>query len=131
MKRILVLILSLGVMTKAGAESDGDVNIPVRQVADMLYELAFANRKTYTRDVVQWLTLEESVLTAAERYHAVGKGLPLVFAQMFRLDADAELLHNTDAFWLSRGSLDRDRLCKRASQPCGRGGSTILLAESP
>lgn len=103
MRRILLLILALGLPASAAAESGGGAEVPVRQVADMLYELAFANRKTYTRDVVQRLTLEESVLTASEHYKAE-KGLPLP-AQMFRLGAD-ELLHNTDAFWLSLRSLD-------------------------
>ena len=127
MKRILVLILSLGVMTKAGAESDGDVNIPVRQVADMLYELAFANRKTYTRDVVQRLTLEESVLTASEHYIAE-KGLPLP-AQMFRLGAE-ELLHNTDAFWLSLRSLEPINFANGPLTPAEEEGLRFV-AENP
>ena len=103
MRRVLITILTLGVAVSATAQTSGDAEVPVRQVADMLYELAFANRKTYTRDVVQRLTLEESVLTASEHYKAE-KGLPLP-AQMFRLGAD-ELLNNTDAFWLSLRSLD-------------------------
>lgn len=103
MRRVLVLMMTLGLTVPAVGETGGDVEIPARQVADMLYELAFANRKTYTRDVVQRLTLEESVLTASEHYKAE-KGLPLP-AQMFRLGAD-ELLNNTDAFWLSLRSLD-------------------------
>lgn len=103
MRRILMLILTLGIPASVAAESAGNAGVPVRQAADMLYELAFANRKTYTRDVVQRLTLEESVLTASEHYKTE-KGLPLP-AQMFRLGAD-ELLNNTDAFWLSLRSLD-------------------------
>ena len=38
---IMILTLSLTVAASAGAAGDG---IPQRQVADMLYELAFANR---------------------------------------------------------------------------------------
>ena len=98
--RIMILTLGLAVAAGAASASDG---IPHRQVADMLYELAFANRKVYTRDVVQRLTVDESVLTASEHYRD-RKGLPLP-AQMFRLSAD-ELFDNTDAFWLSLRSVD-------------------------
>lgn len=103
MRPVAVVTLTLGLIAPAAAESGGDSGIPNRQVADMLYELAFANRKTYTRDVVQRLTLEQPVITASEHYKAE-KGLPLP-AQMFRLGAD-ELPNNTDAFWLSLRSLD-------------------------
>ena len=104
MKRIMILVLTLGLTAPTVAESEGeDSGVPPRQVADMLYELAFANRKTYTKDVVQRLTLEESVLTASEHYISE-KGLPLP-AQMFRLGAE-ELLSNTDSFWLSLRSLE-------------------------
>ena len=97
---VLFLILTFAAGANADSQSSGFSH---RQVADMLYELAFANRKTYTRDVVQRLTLEESVLTASEHY-IDEKGLPLP-AQMFRLSAE-ELLGNTDAFWLQLRSLD-------------------------
>ncbi len=103
MRTICAVVLTLGVTASAAAETGRDAGVPVRQVADMLYELAFANRKTYTRDVVQRLTLVDPVLTATEHYKEA-KGLPLP-AQMFRLGAD-ELLNNTDAFWLSLRSLD-------------------------
>ena len=103
MRGVLTLVLALGVTAAAATESAEDGGMPFRKAADMLYELAFANRKTYTRDVVQRLTLEHSVLTASEQYKAE-KGLPLP-AQMFRLGAD-ELLNNTDAFWLSLRSLE-------------------------
>ena len=104
MRRILTTLLlsTLGLAAFANTES-ANVGIPHRQVADMLYQLAFANRKTYTKDVVQRLTIDESVLTASEHYQEE-KGLPLP-AQMFRLSAD-ELLGNTDAFWLSLRALD-------------------------
>ncbi|MDE0421029.1 MAG: DUF3365 domain-containing protein [Gammaproteobacteria bacterium] len=98
--RGFALCLALGVAMDAGSADDG---IPRRQVADMLYEMAFANRKVYTRDVVQRLTLEEDVLTASERY-LDEKGLPLP-AQIFRLGAE-EILDNTDDFWIALRSLD-------------------------
>ncbi len=99
--KILILTLSLTVAASAGAAGDG---IPHRQVADMLYELAFANRKVYTRDVVQRLTNEESVVTTSEHFKKK-KGLPLP-AQMFRLAAEETLDEDgTDAFELALRSL--------------------------
>ena len=95
------MILFLGCPAVAYTEAPGN-GIPHRQVADMLYELAFANRTVYTRDVVQRLTLEDPVITASEHYKGE-KGLPLP-AQMFRLSAE-ELLGNTDGFWLQLRSL--------------------------
>ena len=97
---IMILTLSLTVATSAGAAGDG---IPQRQVADMLYELAFANRKVYTRDIVQRLSNEESIVTTSEHYKDE-KGLPLP-AQMFRFAAE-ELLDNSDDLWLALRSLD-------------------------
>ena len=63
--KIMILALSLTVTASAGVAADG---IPHRQVADMLYELAFANRKVYTRDIVQRLSNEEAVVTASEHF---------------------------------------------------------------
>ena len=97
---IMILTLSLTAAASAGAAGDG---IPHRQVADMLYELAFANRKVYTRDIVQRLSNEESVVTTSEHYKDE-KGLPLP-AQMFRFAAE-ELLDNSDDLWLALRSLD-------------------------
>ena len=96
-----IMILTLGLTAAASAGTAGE-GIPHRQVADMLYELAFASRKVYTRDIVQRLTLEESVITASEHFMDT-KGLPLP-AQMFRFAAE-ELLENTDDYWLSLRSL--------------------------
>ena len=124
MRRILTLILALGLATPVAAESGGDPGIPVRQVADMLYELAFANRKTYTRDVVQRLTLEDPVITASEHYRTE-KGLPLP-AQMFRLGAD-ELLDNTDAFWLSLRSLDPINFASGPLTPAEEEGLRFVM----
>ena len=124
MRMIFIMILILGLAITAAAESGGDGGIPHRQVADMLYELAFANRKTYTRDVVQRLTLEESVLTASEHYRAE-KGLPLP-AQMFRLGAD-ELLNNTDAFWLSLRSLDPINFASGPLTPAEEEGLQFVM----
>ena len=100
--KIMILTLSLTAAASTGAAADG---IPRRQVADMLYELAFANRKVYTRDIVQRLSNEESVVTTSEHYKGE-KGLPLP-AQMFRLSAE-ELLDDTGDmgnFWLALRSL--------------------------
>ena len=100
--KIMILTLSLTVATSASVSADG---IPHRQVADMLYELAFANRKVYTRDIVQRLSNEESVVTASEHFKDE-KGLPLP-AQMFRFAAE-ELLDETGEignFWLALRAL--------------------------
>ena len=95
--KVMVLVLGL-TATSAGASSDG---IPSRQVADMLYALALANRTVYTRDVVQRLgPSKESVVIATEHY-IDEKGLPLP-AQMFGLTA--EEIDNDD-YWLSLRSL--------------------------
>ena len=97
--RLMALILGLAAAAGAGAAGDG---VPHRQVADMLYEVAFANRKVYTRDIVQRLTIEDSVITASEYFHEK-QALPLP-AQMFRLAAE-ELLDHTDAYWLALRAL--------------------------
>ena len=99
--KIMILTFSL-VTASAGIAADG---IPHRQVADMLYELAFANRKVYTRDIVQRLSNEEAVVTASEHFKDE-KGLPLP-AQMFRFAAE-ELLDEsgeTGDFWLALRAL--------------------------
>jgi hypothetical protein len=124
MRTIFIMILTLGLTAPVAAESGGDGGVPHRQVADMLYELAFANRKTYTRDVVQRLTLEESVLTASEHYKDE-KGLPLP-AQMFRLGAD-ELLKNTDAFWLSLRSVTPINFASGPLTPAEEEGLQFVL----
>ena len=124
MRMKLIMALTLGLAPTVAAQSGDDGGVPVRQVADMLYELAFANRKTYTRDVVQRLTLDESVLTASEHYRAE-KGLPLP-AQMFRLGAD-ELLNNTDAFWLSLRSLDPINFASGPLTPAEEEGLQFVM----
>ena len=96
---VKVIILVLG-FTASNAGANGD-RIPARQVADMLYALALANRTVYTRDVVQRLgPSKESVVIATEHY-IEKKGLPLP-AQMFGLAA--EEIDNRD-YWLSLRSL--------------------------
>ena len=94
--KILCFVLGLTAASTVGVAADG---IPPRQVADMLYELAFANRKVYTRDIVQRLG-NASVVRASEHY-LDAKGLPLP-AQIFRLAAE-EI--ETEAYWLSLRSL--------------------------
>ena len=118
-----IIILSLGLTVAANADSAAD-GVPHRDVADMLYELAFANRKVYTRDVVQRLTLEESVLTASEHYRDE-KGLPLP-AQMFRLSAE-ELFGNTDSFYLSLRSVDPINFANGAISPTEEQGLQFVL----
>ena len=120
--RGIVLCVFLGTATHAGSADEG---IPQRQVADMLYEMAFANRKVYTRDVVQRLTLEESVLTASEHYQDE-KGLPLP-AQIFRLGAE-EILNNTDAFWISLRSLDPINFANGPITPIEEEGLKFVAA---
>ena len=88
-------------LTTTTVEADIDA-IPARQVADMLYSLALANRTVYTRDIVQRLgPAHEGVVIASERY-LDAKGLPLP-AQMFSLAAE-EI--DNDGYWLSLRSLD-------------------------
>lgn len=94
------MALVVGLTTTAvGASNDA---IPARQVADMLYSLALANRTVYTRDIVQRLgPAHEGIVSASEQY-LDAKGLPLP-AQMFSLAAE-EI--NNDGYWLSLRSLD-------------------------
>ena len=118
-----IIVFSLGFTVAASADST-DAGIPHREVADMLYELAFANRKVYTRDVVQRLTLENSVLTASEHYRDE-KGLPLP-AQMFRLSAE-ELFGNTDSFYLSLRAVDPINFANGAISPTEEEGLQFVL----
>lgn len=120
--KIMILTLSLTAAASAGAAGDG---VPHRQVADMLYELAFANRKVYTRDIVQRLSNEESVVTTSEHYKDQ-KGLPLP-AQMFRFAAE-ELLDNTDDFWLSLRSLTPINLAMGPLTPVEEQGLQHVMA---
>ena len=99
----MMVALALGSPAAAATEDPGSAGIPNRQVADMLFELALANRKVYTRDVVQRLSSEDRVIAASEHY-IDQQGLPLP-AQMFRLSAE-ELLGNTDDFWLQLRALE-------------------------
>ena len=122
-----IIILTLGLTVAASADSAAD-GVPHREVADMLYELAFANRKVYTRDVVQRLTLEESVLTASEHYRDE-KGLPLP-AQMFRLSAE-ELFGNTDSFYLSLRSVDPINFANGAISPTEEQGCSSYWTIPP
>ena len=121
---ITAMILILGSSAANSAEPLGD-GIPQRQVADMLYELAFANRKAYTRDVVQRLAMKESVITASEHF-LDEKGLPLP-AQMFRLSAE-ELLGNTDAYWLQLRSLDPINFANGPITPIEEQGLQFVAA---
>jgi len=97
---IKVVVLAFGLASvQAPAAADA---VPARQVADMLYALALANRTVYTRDIVQRLgPANDAVITATEHYLDTG-ALPLP-AQMFALVAD-EI--DTADYWLSLRSLD-------------------------
>ena len=118
--KLMILTLGLATASSAGAASEG---IPYRQVADMLYELAFANRTVYTRDIVQRLANKESVITASEHY-LDEKGLPLP-AQMFRLAAE-EI--DTNAYWLSLRSLTPINFANGPITPLEEQGLEYVMA---
>ena len=120
--KIIAFAFSLTVAASAGVAADGFL---YRQVADMLYELAFASRTVYTRDIVQRLSNEESVVTTSEHYKDQ-KGLPLP-AQMFRLAAE-ELLDNTDDFSLSLRALTPINLTMGPSTPVEEQGLQHVMA---
>ncbi|MDE0246051.1 MAG: hypothetical protein OXM59_11990 [Gammaproteobacteria bacterium] len=75
-----------------GAAAQG---IPYPKVADMLYRVVSADRGVYTRMVVQRLTIDDKVLTAAEHFQDAA-ALPLP-AQMFRFGAET-VMDNTEEF---------------------------------
>ena len=118
--KLMILILGLAIVANAGANERG---IPYRQVADMLYELALANRTVYTRDIVQRLANKESVITASEHY-IDGKGLPLP-AQMFSLAAE-EI--GTDDFWLSLRALTPINFANGPISPLEEQGLEYVMA---
>ena len=114
--------LSIKVMaTNANASSDG---IPSRQVADMLYALALANRSVYTRDIVQRLgPSKESVIIATEHY-IDKKGLPLP-AQMFSL-VTSEI--DSSDYWLSLRSLTPINYANGPLTPLEEQGLQYVMA---
>ena len=98
--------------------------LPAREVADMLYALALANRTVYTRDVVQRLgPTGESVVTATEHY-LDARALPLP-AQMFALVAD-EIDHT--GYWLSLRSLDPINFANGPLTPLEEQGLAFVRA---
>ena len=119
---IKVMALVLGLMaTNANASSDG---IPSRQVADMLYALALANRSVYTRDIVQRLgPSKESVIIATEHY-IDKKGLPLP-AQMFSL-VTSEI--DSSDYWLSLRSLTPINYANGPLTPLEEQGLQYVMA---
>ena len=97
---IKLMALVLGLAT-ADVGADSSAGIPARQVADMLYALALANRTVYTRDIVQRLGPANDAVVAATEHYLDHKALPLP-AQMFALVAE-EL--DARGYWLSLRSL--------------------------
>ena len=63
--------------------------ISYERVADMLYTVMSSDRETYTRLVVQRLTLDADIITASEHFED-DSALPLP-AQMFRFGAELTL----------------------------------------
>jgi len=117
-------------LVSAAAPEDPDAGstaIPNRKVADMLFELALANRKVYTRDIVQRLASGDGAITASEHY-LDQRGLPLP-AQVFRLSAE-ELLGSTDDFWLQLRALDPINFANGPITPVEEEGLQFV-AENP
>ena len=123
---VFIVISTLGVTSVAGAGAAGG-GIHPRQVTDMLFELAFANRLVYTRDIVQRLSAEDAVVTVSEHFED-SKGLPLP-AQIFRFAAE-ELLENTDDYWLSLRSLTPINFANGPISPAEERGLQYVL-ENP
>ena len=95
-----VLVISLASVHAPATAAGGA--IPARQVADMLYALALANRTVYTRDIVQRLGPADAAVLPATEHYLDAKALPLP-AQMFSLVA--EEVEDT-GYWLSLRSLE-------------------------
>ena len=118
--KAMALVVGLAT-TSAGASND---TIPARQVTDMLYSLALANRTVYTRDIVQRLgPAHEGIVSATEQY-LDAKGLPLP-AQMFSLTAE-EI--NNDDYWLSLRSLNPLNFANGPLSPVEEEGLQYVMA---
>ena len=98
--RLIALVLGLA-SANAGADATS-AGIPAREVADMLYALALANRTVYTRDIVQRLGPANEAVVAATEHYLDAKALPLP-ARMFALVSE-EI--DARGYWLSLRSLD-------------------------
>ena len=118
--KVVIAFFGLAITANAGAGSGA---FPARQVADMLYEMALAGRTVYTRDLVQRLANEESVISASEHY-IDGKGLPLP-AQMFSLVAEEV---ETDDFWLALRSLTPINFANGPLSPLEEEGLAFVAA---
>ncbi|MDE0063769.1 MAG: DUF3365 domain-containing protein [Gammaproteobacteria bacterium] len=118
---LMVLVIGLAV-TGGAASADGGIGY--RQVADMLYEQALANRTVYTKEIIQRLTVDHQVLHASEDYMKTN-GLPLP-AQMFRASSE-ELLGATDTFWLSLRAVDPINLASGPITPVEEEGLRFVL----
>ena len=120
----LFLKIVIVALTVTGGAAFADGGIGYRQVADMLYEQALANRTVYTKEVIQRLTVDNQVLHASEDYMKTN-GLPLP-AQMFRTSSE-ELLRATDKFWLSLRAVDPINLASGPITPAEEEGLRFVL----
>ena len=116
----MIAVVGLAIAANAGA---GSGTFPASQVADMVYEMALAGRTVYTRDLVQRLADEESVISASEHYDE-GKGLPLP-AQNFSLVAE-EI--ETNDYWLSLRSLTPINFANNPLSPMEEEGLAFVAA---
>ena len=99
---IQALVLVIGLASAHAPATAAGGAIPARQVADMLYALALANRTVYTRDIVQRLGPADAAVVPATEHYLDARALPLP-AQMFSLVA--EEVEDT-GYWLSLRSLE-------------------------
>ncbi len=120
---IKALALVLG-LTAANAAGAGGAAVPAREVADMLYALALANRTVYTRDIVQRLGPAGDGVVPATEHYLDSSALPLP-AQMFALVS--EEIDDT-GYWLSLRSLDPINFANAPLTPLEEEGLAYVQA---
>ena len=120
---IKALALVLG-LTAANAAGAGGAAVPAREVADMLYALALANRTVYTRDIVQRLGPAGDGVVPATEHYLGSSALPLP-AQMFALVT--EEIEDT-GYWLSLRSLDPINFANAPLTPLEEEGLAYVQA---
>lgn len=114
--RILCFTLTVGAsivncQTAIGqSTNNGKEGIAVDRLADVINNIVAANRKAYSKIIVERLVSREGVITAVEDYEK-NKALPLP-AQLFRLGADISrrqvksASYSLQSFWaIRRGNL--------------------------
>ena len=94
-RRTLMITAGLAFAVATTAAESAAEGIPHRKVVDMLYRVMSADREVYTRMVVQRLTVDRKIITAAEHFED-NDALPLP-AQMFRFGAET-VIDNTEDF---------------------------------